>query len=72
MKVLSMFPAAGETQCAVGQENGVFCTWMIHGNVIGKVHHHTDREQAMEVHQANIDVINWKIRGDIGNGTSQI
>ena len=60
----STFPAVGHTQCCCGQDNGIWRTWMVHDGVIGKQHSWTDRAQAFGVHDANIEVLKFKMRGE--------
>ena len=61
MRALATYPAVGDTQVCMGRVNGIWRTWMVHGKAVGKVHTHSDREQAWSVYDANRDVLKWKM-----------
>jgi len=63
VRAFSKFPAVGDTQCFVGKVNGEWRTWMVHGDVTGKIHYHSDRNSAFQAHDDNIEVLKYKMNG---------
>ena len=71
MRALAMFPAVARTQTCYGVDNGLHKTWTMYDGDIGKVHTWSDRDQAMQAYDDNVEVMKFFAKTEQGKKDAQ-